>query len=232
MIESSAASSGTAGLTHATRRTISGEAGRVTYLSGPLVRRATSSDVEDIARVLADAFSDYPWTRWTVDGRDHGQRIAALQRLALERIGLPYGQVWVACVDDRIEAAAVWMDSRTPLPSSAWEAMAHEQRSLEGDRHEASRAAEAAIARLRPELPHLYLATVGTTGRSQRRGLGSAVLAPGLAAADDAGLSAFLETSSDDNLAFYRRLGFEIVDEVQIEGGPPVWAMSRGPTRS
>src|SRR5712691_10176281 len=32
------------------------------------VRRAVAADAD--AAVLADAFADYPWTRWTVDG-DH-----------------------------------------------------------------------------------------------------------------------------------------------------------------
>ena len=38
-----------------------------------------------------------------------------------------------------------------------------------------------------------------------------------------------LETSSEANLRFYGRLGFEVVDEVRIEAGPPVWAMLRAP---
>lgn len=194
----------------------------------PQVRRAQLEELDELARVLADAFADYPWTRWTVDARDHRRRVEGLQRLTLERVGLPHGHVWVAGAGT-IEAVAIWTDSRTPPPARVWADMASEQRILEGDRHDAARAAELAVGRLRPERPHLYLGAVGTRTRSQRRGLGVAVLEPALAAADDEQLASFLETSSERNLRFYARLGFEIVEEVQIEGGPPVWAMLREP---
>jgi predicted GNAT family N-acyltransferase len=201
----------------------------VTVGSVPEVLRAEVDDLDEVARVLAEAFSDYPWTRWTVDAREHQERIEGLQRLALERVGFPHGQVWTVSVAGTIEAAAIWMDSRSPVPERAWTDMAVEQRILEGDRHEESRAAEAAIAELRPERPHLYLGAVGTRTRSRRRGLGTAVLEPTLAAADHEEIPAVLETSSLSNLAFYGQLGFEVVHEVQIEGGPPVWAMLREP---
>ena len=193
------------------------------------VRRAEVEDLEEIAHVLADAFSDYAWTRWTVDARDHLERIERLQRIALEHVGFPYGQVWVAGTGSTIEAAAIWTDSRCPPPEHAWAAIVGEQRSLEGNRHEASRAAEEAVSHLRPELPHLYLGAIGTSTASQRRGLGAAVLGPTLAAADEERIHAFLETSSETNLHFYGRLGFDVVDEMRIDGGPPVWAMLRSP---
>lgn len=60
------------------------------------VRRAGTADVDAACAVLAGAFSDYAWTRWTVDGRDHEHRIEGLQRLFIERVGLPDGgpHVW------------------------------------------------------------------------------------------------------------------------------------------
>ena len=202
----------------------------MTTASTPQVRRARLQELDELARVLADAFADYPWTRWTVDARDHRRRIEGLQRLTLERVGLPHGRVWVADAGT-IEAVAIWMDSRTPPPERLWADMASEQRVLEGDRHDAARAAELVVGRLRPQRPHLYLGAVGTRRRSQRRGLGAAVLEPDLAAADEEQMAAFLETSSEENLRFYGRLGFEVVDEVHIDGGPPVWAMLREPDR-
>lgn len=214
---------------HSADRTATSKTGAMSVPSGRRVRRAGIGDLDGIAQVLADAFSDYAWTRWTVDASDHRRRIEGLQRLALEHLGIPFGQVWVACTANTIEAAAIWTDSRCPPPEAAWAEIAGEQRALEGDRHEASRAAEEAVSRLQPELPHLYLGAVGTSTASQRQGLGAAVLAPTLAAADEEQIHAFLETSSDANLRFYARLGFDVVDEVRIEGGPPVWAMLRPP---
>jgi hypothetical protein len=51
-----------------------------------------------------------------------------------------------------------------------------------------------------------------------------------LAAADRAGLPAYLETASDTNVAIYRRLGFEVAREVDLpDGGPRCWLMRRDP---
>lgn len=93
------------------------------------VRRAEIEDLDQIQRVLADAFPDYPWTRWTVDARDHRNRIARLQRLVPDHVGLPYGQVWIASIASTIKGAAIWTDSRSPPAEHAWAGMASEQRS-------------------------------------------------------------------------------------------------------
>ncbi|MBF6341057.1 GNAT family N-acetyltransferase [Nocardia abscessus] len=43
----------------------------------------------------------------------------------------------------------------------------------------------------------------------QGKGFGKAIVLPGMEAAVQAGVPAFLETSDERNLRFYRRLGFE-----------------------
>ena len=63
--------------------------------------------------------------------------------------------------------------------------------------------------------PCLYLVQLGVNPDQQGRGLGGLLLRRFLAAAEDAGLSAYLGTSEPNNLEFYRRHGFEVVaDEV------------------
>ncbi len=47
------------------------------------VRAAVHDDVPVAAAVLADAFPDHPWTRWTVDADDHTRRLTELFRLDL-----------------------------------------------------------------------------------------------------------------------------------------------------
>ena len=115
------------------------------------VRRAGTADIDAACAVLADAFSDYAWTRWTVDGRDHGRRIEGLQRLFIERVGLPYGEVWIALDEHGLVAsAAVWMLPESVVPESVTGEMAAAQAELEGDRHEASVAARRASPRCAP----------------------------------------------------------------------------------
>lgn len=53
-----------------------------------------------------------------------------------------------------------------------------------------------------PEPPHWYLFILGTEPAAQGRGLASALLAHMLARADADGMPAYLESSSERNLAF------------------------------
>jgi GNAT superfamily N-acetyltransferase len=103
------------------------------------------------------------------------------------------------------------------------------QAELEGDRHAASRAAEAFLAPYRPTTPHYFLGAVGTAPALQRRGFGRAVLAPVLSRLATEGAVACLETCGNDNVAFYRTLGFAVTTEVSVPaGGPSVALMATG----
>ncbi|MCU1399248.1 MAG: GCN5-related N-acetyltransferase [Acidimicrobiales bacterium] len=195
-----------------------------------VVRRATVDDVDRSAAVLGLAFADYAWTRWTVDADDHVRRVTGLQRLALQAYGLAFGQVWLAVVDGVAESVAVWMDSAVDIPSDVHLRIADATAALAGTRSRASLDAESQLNDWRPRQRHLYLATVGTSPTMQRQGLAERTITPMLATADDERIAAFLETSSETNVAFYRRLGFVTVDHRVIAGGgPDVWAMLREP---
>ena len=194
------------------------------------IRRAEAADLAGAAEVLGRAFTDYPWTRWTVDPDDHVRRVTELQRLAMESFGVPYGQVWLAVREGAICSVAAWMDSRVAVPEEVGAVSRARARELEGVRHEASVAAEREIAGWRPAESHYYLAVVGTEPSRQRQGLAAQVLRPVLNTADKEGTLAYLETSSESNVALYARLGFTITAHCQIAGGgPDVWAMARQP---
>jgi ribosomal protein S18 acetylase RimI-like enzyme len=77
---------------------------------------------------------------------------------------------------------------------------------------------------------HWYLNQVGVDPQRRGRGTGSAVLRHGLARAAADGLPCYLETFAEGNLAFYRRLGFEVVvADVEPSSGLPFWTCRRTP---
>jgi GNAT superfamily N-acetyltransferase len=193
------------------------------------VRRAGRADIDAASVVLAAAFADYAWTRWTVDSEDHFERVRSLQRLAIDRVALPYGEVWASIDEDGdVVSVAVWMLPASVVPDSILSEIGVEQATLEGERHEPSVKAEALVSILRPTTPHYYLGAMGTRPDHQRRGHGAAVLAPVLSRADAENAQVFLETSTLENVHFYRGLGFVTVAEIEVpEGGPHVWAMAR-----
>ncbi len=193
------------------------------------MRRAVAADIGPAADVLASAFHDSPWTRWTVDAVDHVQRIRALQHLSLRTMSLPFGQVWLAEVDGVVESVAAWMDSAIEVPAAVLAEVAPMVAALEGDRHAASVDAELGAAK-RPVGRHLYLGVLGTSPSHQGQGLASRVLQPVFDQADASRVECFLETSLPANVEFYQRLGFESVDHHLVaEGGPHAWAMVRQP---
>ena len=56
------------------------------------------------------------------------------------------------------------------------------------------------------------------------------LLKPVLDRCDDEGLGAYLESSKEENIAFYNRQGFELTRRLDLPAGcPPVWAMWREP---
>ncbi|WP_327147091.1 GNAT family N-acetyltransferase [Nocardia sp. NBC_01329] len=189
----------------------------------PLIRPAVDSDIDAASETLAKAFSDYPFTRYTVDSRDHQDRVRQLQRLYLTDIGMRCGRVWVA---DDASAVAVWTTPSSTGVDDAFGRIAARVNELHGDRAAATAQADELIAPLRPTEPVWFLATVGVDPDVQGRGLGRAVLEPGLDAARSEGVPVYLETSSESNLGFYRQFGFEVVGSVDLpDGGPRTWAM-------
>jgi GNAT superfamily N-acetyltransferase len=193
------------------------------------VRPAALEDLPAAAAVLAEAFIDYPWTRWTVDAGRHGERLTALHHLFLSEAALPFGWVDVGDVDDVIASVAVWMPG-TGVPVDVWTRVGPAAAELAGDRAAAAAAAEAALAGHRPTDPHVTLASLGVLSRQQGRGVGAATLAPGLDRADRDGQPVHLETSAEPNVRFYQRFGFAVTDVVDLpDGGPRTWLMCRRP---
>jgi ribosomal protein S18 acetylase RimI-like enzyme len=91
------------------------------------------------------------------------------------------------------------------------------------------RAVEALRTQAMPD-PHWYLAGIGVDPSAQRRGVGAALMQPGLAAAARAALPAVLLTNNEANLSFYRGNGFAVVRESETpKGGPHAWAMVKAP---
>ncbi|MEU7565051.1 GNAT family N-acetyltransferase [Streptomyces fradiae] len=194
--------------------------------NAPSVRPITDTDIPTAVDTLARAFADYPYTRHVIAADGHEERIRRYQELCLARIGMVYGRVWVA---DEGRAVAVWAVPGQD-PSPAFAELGPLLGELSGDRAAVSETAHAAMAPYRPKEPGWFLETVATAPEAQGKGLGSAVLAPGIQEAERTGCPAFLETSSAANVRFYERLGFEVTADVQLpDDGPRTWCMRRNP---
>lgn len=184
---------------------------------------------------LARAFQDDPVLTFLVPD-PLSQARAALTFMAAPVIDAEkYHEVWTASVDNALVGAAVWLPPGTYPRGVRREALSvlREIRSMHriGSRIAPSLRLYGQIDRVhkRMDVPHWYLVLLGCDPAWQRQGHGSALLAPVLQRADEDGIPAYLETQKQENLPWYRRHGFEVVQEITARGCPRMWAMRRDP---
>lgn len=198
------------------------------------ILRLRSEDVGSVGNVLADSHANYPSFSYLFPDQAKRRKILHSLFTGVARDAQPFGEVWAAVEDGRMLGAAVWLppgafpwSARRKLRGSVFflPVLMYAPRSLNDFMHLGERAEE-----VFPKEPHWYLEVLGVRPEVQGMGLGTRLLEPVLARADEDGLPCYLETAREENLRFYRRLGFELEGQVQLLAeGPPHWAMSRPP---
>jgi ribosomal protein S18 acetylase RimI-like enzyme len=200
--------------------------------SGPStsgVRKATMADVDRLGDVLGRAFDDDPIFRAILP--DDAQRRRALPILFREWTRLLHVPLDAAWTTDDVSGGALWS------PPGKWKIglvdeakMAPKMIRALGSRVVASLRVLFAIESRHPkDKPHHYLRVLGCDPSRQGQGVGSRLLRPMLERCDAQREPAYLESSNGKNLPFYRRHGFEVVDEVVTHLGPRVSLMWRDP---
>ena len=87
-----------------------------------------------------------------------------------------------------------------------------------------------AVEKAHPKEHLWYLQLLCCDPEHQRSGVGGALQQEVLSRCDTEGVGAYLETQNEDNLAYYRRFGWELVDTLRpVRDGPPIWTMRREP---
>ncbi|HLJ07328.1 MAG TPA: GNAT family N-acetyltransferase [Acidimicrobiia bacterium] len=87
-----------------------------------------------------------------------------------------------------------------------------------------------AIDRAHPHGELWYLALLVVDPAAQRSGVGGALQQHVYRDADAEQVPSYLETQKEANLAYYRRFGYELVQELRpVRRGPPLWTMRREP---
>jgi GNAT superfamily N-acetyltransferase len=148
----------------------------------------------------------------------------------------PFNEIWVARAEDgKIASAAAWLP-----PGGYPRGVRRETMTLLRSSPTFLRAGRRIVASLRLlaesdkahheiKEPHYYLALLGTDPLYQRTGAGSAALQPVLERCDTEGVSAYLETQKEANLAYYARHRFDLARKLEVKGAPPLWTMLRKP---
>jgi ribosomal protein S18 acetylase RimI-like enzyme len=195
----------------------------------PPVRPAGTADVEGMADALAHSFHDDPVMQWLFGSEPPRPGRFLRPFFAHEgRRHLKHQEVYTV---DGHPGAAFWD------PPGHWKTSMFDVLSLApvmargiGRRTVKALQGLGRMEKAHGERPdHYYLAVLGTRPDAQGRGIGSSLMAPVLSKCDAEGVGAYLESSKESNIPFYRRHGFEVVGEVAFPSGPPIWPMWRDP---
>jgi ribosomal protein S18 acetylase RimI-like enzyme len=189
------------------------------------IRPARPEDATVLADSLARAFHDDPVTDWVyADERRRPHWTRRFFRWQLQRL-LPQDVTWTT---EGRQGAALWA-----LPGQ-WredgrDTLALLRATLPGVLPRLPRVLRglSQVEARHPAERHMYLAVLGVDPDHQGRGVGSALIRPGLELCDREGLPAYLETGREKNLAFYARHGFRVTGELRLPKGPPVWFLWR-----
>jgi GNAT superfamily N-acetyltransferase len=177
-----------------------------------------------IGDIIGDSFADDPVNTWVLHNR---RCIAAYYTLMARKLYLARGFGHVMGDD----GGTLWLPPGVSKDLPLWRSLDIGATLI---RHCGPGAlargftVDAALKRSRPQQPHYYLFAIGVRPGRQGKGTGGRLLTAGLERVDAERKPAYLESSKADNLPFYRRFGFELVEEVSPSPGcPPLWPMWR-----
>jgi ribosomal protein S18 acetylase RimI-like enzyme len=194
------------------------------------VVRLADNRIGEASAVLARAFHTDPAWVWLFP--DERRRARVLPWLF--RVGFEVTSADVYATEGEILGAARWLPPGRPpmrvVPTlRALVSTPLRLGSATGPFLAYGRAVETLRAAVAPG-DHWYLAGIGVDPPAQGRGIGGALLQPGIDGAALAGLPAVLLTNNAANLPFYESHGFEIEQEAETpEGGVHCWAMVKRP---
>ncbi|GAA4826594.1 GNAT family N-acetyltransferase [Saccharopolyspora rosea] len=193
------------------------------------ITRARSADADEVATLIASAFTELDVSRWLIPDADQRERVLAANFRILVEHALRHGEVHFAA--DR-SGVAVWVHhgrSGPPEPPD------YDRRLAEacGEHTHRFRLLDEAFETHHPHgAPHHHLAFLAVRPGMRDSGTGSLLLRHHHEHLDRTGLPAYLEASSERSRTLYERHGYRCLSAPfhLPENGPPLWPMWRDPT--
>ena len=200
-------------------------------MSSAVARHATPADLPQIADALALSFQDDPVMAW-IFGEDHDKALKHIRTFFRHEGARHLRNPYVFTTQGH-DGASYW-DPPGKWKTSPRDFVSMALPMLRGVHRRIPRALTGLgrmdkVHEAQPQ-DHYYLAVLGTRPDRQGKGVGSELMRPVLDRCDELGIGAYLESSKERNVPFYRRHGFEVVEEIEFsKGGPTLWGMWRDP---
>ena len=183
-----------------------------------------SADTQRAEDIFVRAFHDDPVMNWMSSNPNFLPTFFAITLPVFVPLGLSH-------IESAGRGATAWLGPGTKLewpmtPTNLWRML--KVCGLRGFCRFAASGLK--TARHHPNTPHYYLFLIGTLPECKGQGVGSLLISRILRQCDREQMPAYLENSKEENLAFYRGHGFEVIEQIRFgKGAPPVWLMWREP---
>lgn len=179
------------------------------------MKKASAADKPLIVDILSNAFETNKSVNYII--RQGAGRTAALRALMdySYRMCKMFGDVWLS--DDRKACALVLypQNKRATVKAILLDiVLIFKAIGVMGVKKTLDR--ESRIKQRQPHVPMAYLWFIGVDTNDQHQGTGSKLLQEILDDAAKKDLLVYLETSTVENLPWYRRLGFEVYDQLEL----------------
>jgi ribosomal protein S18 acetylase RimI-like enzyme len=193
------------------------------------VRSVRPEEIDRAGLTLARSFEHDVLFAWMFG---HGA-LRALHRSFRSQIGAQYMPSGIVETVGDLSGVALWSAPGRgvgPAPLQMLRMFPGHLHMLRPDRAMKALRGFATMDSHHPDEPHIHLAVLGVDPAHQRTGVGSLLVRSGLDRADEVGLPVYLDTSSAENVPYYRRFGFDVLVEFDFPlGGPHAWGMLRRP---
>lgn len=173
------------------------------------------------------AFANDPLMRWIVpDDEQYDAGLGeAIQRLFMV-MWLGAGEIWTT--DDAV-ALAAWSPPEPQFDDDLRAQIGVIRDGFPADMLERLASLGPMLREHRPKEPHWYLNILATHPDWQRQGLGAAVMQPIRERCDADGLGQYLETATEEDIAYYRSRGFVVTARWTLDGSVEMAGMWRDP---
>jgi ribosomal protein S18 acetylase RimI-like enzyme len=202
-------------------------------MTGLRVERLSADAASAAGAVLAASHDNYPAFRFQIPDPQVRNRFLLPFQTGAARDAAIYGSLFGAYLEDHLAGVALWQPpGRFPLSplrkARMTPALLRAAIAAPGAFPRFARSG-AALERAFPDEPVWYLETLGIHPRYQRRGVGAALLATGLAVVDADHVACHLHTSDEANVEYYKQWGFELTQPGFSAGpkGPTYYGMTR-----
>jgi ribosomal protein S18 acetylase RimI-like enzyme len=196
------------------------------------IRKAEYDDIDAMKKVLARAYDKEPVLNWVVV--QDAKRTQRMERMFEVQLGgfdsIRHDHVFTA---EQLNGIAIWYP---PEPQDCWNPPPLKVLSLmpkliavHGLRR--IRFVDSGIRiMIKHHLknmkdPHYYLEVMGVEPTQQRKAIGTHLLQHGLRMCNEKGVPAYLETATEENVRFYQKNGFKVIEDFTLPKGPKVWTM-------